>query len=198
MIPQTDTGRRTNRGAGVHLTTAHRQPRPADPNLTQLDRRITARIPVRNKDGIFSWTLVDEEDYETCSQHHWSLSKGYVVRGTEKGGKRRKILLHRQIMGLGFGDVRQVDHINCDKLDNRRSNLRIIPGSRENQQNKRSKPGSTSSYRGVTFRKDLDKWQAQAGFGGKYYFLGIFVSEDEAGAKARAFRLEHMPFTVEE
>ena len=42
MIPQTDTGRRTNRGAGVHLTTAHRQPRPADPNLVQLDRRITA------------------------------------------------------------------------------------------------------------------------------------------------------------
>ena len=37
-IPQTE--RRV--GAGVHLTTAHRQPRPADPNLTQLDRRITA------------------------------------------------------------------------------------------------------------------------------------------------------------
>jgi len=38
----TDTERRTNAGAGLRVTSQRRQPRPADPDLQQLDRRLTA------------------------------------------------------------------------------------------------------------------------------------------------------------
>lgn len=83
--------------------------------------------------------LVSEIDFERVSQFKWSASresmrgkKWYAIRwsrSAEHGTrKRHKIRLHRFVMGLGTGfeDVRVVDHLNDDSLDNRRENLEII------------------------------------------------------------------------
>lgn len=81
----------------------------------------------------------------------------------------------------------QVDHINRDKLDNRRSNLRFATPS-QNLQNRR-KPringGDTASrFKGVTYWNPRPRWQASISIGGKKKRLGLFETEEEA---ARAY-----------
>lgn len=69
-------------------------------------------------------TVVDEEDYSSFVIRRWYLGpSGYASRFE----KRRVIFLHREIMGCP--ENRVVDHINHNKLDNRRSNLRIVSKS---------------------------------------------------------------------
>lgn len=105
--------------------------------------------------------------------------------------------MHRMVCGLLPGDTRQVDHINGHKLDNRRSNLRVVPSIAENSQNLRSKPGSSSQFRGVTWNRNCSKWQATVVLAGKMHYLGLFIDESEAAAVASTFRWEHMPFSIE-
>jgi hypothetical protein len=60
--------------------------------------------------------IVDEEDYAYLSQWKWYFNGGYAVRGCKK-----RILMHRVIMATP--DDKVTDHINRDKLDNRRCNF---------------------------------------------------------------------------
>src|SRR3972149_1797522 len=73
--------------------------------------------------------IVDEEDYEWLNQYKWCVAKGsdnkcYAVR-RNKNLKPNKIRMHREIMNLQHDNNLEVDHINGDTLDNRKSNLRI-------------------------------------------------------------------------
>lgn len=107
-------------------------------------------------------------------------SKGYVVNDTGKGPTRKVWFLHRDIMGNPEGMV--VDHINGDKLDNRKCNLRICT-VRENVINSGSK-GGASQYKGVSWDKDRQKWLAQIKNHRESIFIGRFDLEEEA---ARAY-----------
>jgi hypothetical protein len=104
--------------------------------------------------------------------------------------------MHRLILGLPVGDPRLGDHINRNRLDNRRSNLRIVDRA-GNGQNVGSRAGSTSSFRGVSWDSRNRKWSAQCMLRQKLYHLGRYTSEIEAARAAAAFRAEHMPFAVE-
>lgn len=82
-------------------------------------------------------TLVDEEDVHFFLEHDWVFDGRYIKR--KENGKRRgkgvrdpsKVFyLHREIMKPSKG--MEVDHINGDKLDNRRSNLRICTRHQNN------------------------------------------------------------------
>jgi hypothetical protein len=77
----------------------------------------------------------------------------------------------------------QVDHINRDRKDNRASNLRWASDS-SNKVNTSSRPGSSSSYLGVTFCKTKAKWRARVRLNGREIHAGYFSDEREA-AKAR-------------
>lgn len=90
--------------------------------------------------------LYDEFDHELVSKHKWFLSHGYPVRNTIVGGKRTKQLLSREILGLKDRHL-LCDHINGNKLDNRRCNLRIVNSS---QNNINRKYFGTSGYKGVS------------------------------------------------
>lgn len=69
--------------------------------------------------------LIDDEDEEIFNQYKWHISDtGYAVWRGKENGKKRTIRLHRLIAKPKEGLV--VDHINRDKLDNRRSNLRCV------------------------------------------------------------------------
>jgi len=80
-------------------------------------------------------------------------------------------------------------------LDNRKANLRIVT-PQQSAQNVSSRGGS-SLHRGVTWRKDKNKWVAQAQLNGKNHYLGLFDSEIEAARVAAEWRKKHMPFSVE-
>jgi hypothetical protein len=154
------------------------------------------KIPLRRRDGtIRAWTTVDGADYAELSGFSWSMgSHGYVRRGFRDGGKHYDELLARRLMGLGRGDSRQVDHLDRDKLNNRRANLRIVEDTAANCQNREARPGA-SSYRGVAWDKAKGKWYANGRLNWRRHFLGYFDDEQEAAAAAAEWRRVNMPYS---
>ena len=90
---------------------------------------------------------VDEQDIERVLMVKWHLSKRGLVQGSVPGGKGKKCYLHRFI--LSAPSHLQVDHINGDRLDNRRENLRLCTDG-QNKRNIGKRSNNTSGYKGVT------------------------------------------------
>lgn len=121
--------------------------------------------------------LYDEQDHGLISSHHWFLSHGYVCRNHfNSHGIRTKILLHREILGVEDPHTK-CDHIHGDKLDNRRSKLRIATVSQNNMN--RISHGKTK-YKGVVEwqRKKTHqlKYMVRIAVKGKSKFIGYFKS----------------------
>jgi hypothetical protein len=137
--------------------------------------------------------LVDDADYEWLSKYSWQLMKnGYAIRGTNSQGR---FLMHREIMGLSPGDRITVDHINRDRLDNRRSNLRLLSHS-DNCRNRGADRGSTSAFVGVSWDRTHGKWIASAHWGGKRIALGAFTEEIDAALAAITWRHDNTPVAL--
>lgn len=82
-----------------------------------------------------------------------------------------------------------IDHINGNKLDTRRSNLRIVTVAENGLNRHRANRNNRSSrHVGVTFIKREGKWRAQARWKGKDYHGGYFDTEEDAAAAARLLR----------
>jgi hypothetical protein len=89
--------------------------------------------------------LISAEDKEKAMRHSWCLSQtGYPVASI----KKRVTKMHRYLLGLERGDKRIVDHINGNRLDNRRENLRICNQS-QNGKNIGIKKTNSSGCAGV-------------------------------------------------
>lgn len=116
-------------------------------------------------------TIIDDEDYEIVKNNKWSYCCGYA-RGTVDG---IGIQMHRFIMGLENGDKRTVDHINLNKLDNRRSNLRIC-SIRENLCNRPMRKDNKSGYRGVSWNSEKNKWVVRVNDKVRGYFKDIHTA----------------------
>ena len=129
--------------------------------------------------------IVDASDYEWFNQWKWSAmwnahTHSFVAcRGINNKGKSKKFLMHREIMVLTFGDGRMVDHINHDTLDNRRENLRIVNNS-QNQRNRRNRSDNKSGFKGVSYCRGRNKWQAHIYMNGKSVSLGRFTTPEAA------------------
>jgi HNH endonuclease len=161
----------------------------------------TIPVPLRDRTGAtIAYAVIDVGDAHLM-RHRWHLDsdprrawdKLYARRGERRRGQAIATYLHREIMGLGVGDDRVVDHINGITLDNRRANLRILTRAENSQNHQRRRSGSSSHYRGVTWDKSRGKWMARAGG----ITLGRFDDEDEAGRVASAWRAMLMPHSQE-
>jgi hypothetical protein len=76
-----------------------------------------SKISLSGKNGeVTGYSIIDEEDYDKVCIYKWRLSNGYAIGGP------KTIKLHRFIMNAENGLM--IDHINGNKLDNRKSNLR--------------------------------------------------------------------------
>ncbi len=124
------------------------------------------------------FAIVDAEDYSFLSRWKWQHSNnGYALRTTnvggrvKNGGKRVTILMHRLILQPPDGMV--VDHINGNKLDNRRENIRISSQS-ENCQSRRMAKNNTSGFKGVSWGERSKKWLSYITIKGKLKLLGEF------------------------
>lgn len=126
-------------------------------------------------------TIIDESDYDMVSQWKWHLSdRGYAQRCqyiSKINGKlkHKRIFLHRLI--LQPPENKCIDHINGDRLDNRRCNLRICD-FKENARNSTKMKKSLSKYKGVTI--DRDKWSSRITVDYKVIYLGTFDTEISA------------------
>jgi hypothetical protein len=130
------------------------------------------------------FAIVDDEDFERVIQFKWSYIGGYAKRAVVRNdGKRRLYPLHRFIMGLSPEDDLMVDHVNFDKLDNRKENLRVCTKGQNNYNHgpKDRLGKSTSKYKGVSYKPDLRyKWRARIGIDGVEHILGYFPTEEDA------------------
>lgn len=108
----------------------------------------------------------------------WCLSSNGYLHTYTKG---RWILLHRFILNAKKGEF--VDHIDGDKLNNLRSNLRLCT-KQQNHWNSQKKTKASSKFKGVHFYKPYRKWMARIHPNRTEVFLGYFDAEVEA---ARAY-----------
>lgn len=162
---------------------------------------MTKTIPVYQNGQVVAEALVDEDDYDRVAARRWHMHpRGYAIAGSGNN----KVLMHRLILGLknpkgrGRGSgvrLPQADHINHDKMDNRRANLRIV-SNQQNHQNRADAHG-TSKYRGVSLHK-TGKWCARVKANGKAYWAGYYDSELEAAVAAWELRILLMPFCSDE
>jgi hypothetical protein len=118
-------------------------------------------------------TVVSNKDYKNLKSKKWYYAAGYAVR-TEKG---KRVYMHRVIKNPCQTQV--VDHKNGDKLDNRRSNLRVC-SSRENHCNQKISKHNTSGAKGVVFNKKNSNWNARITHKMKRIHLGTFKTKEEA------------------
>lgn len=109
-------------------------------------------IPIRNKNGIVAYSKVDEDVHKKVINGAWNLFNGYAT-GTISNFKGR---LHRYILSAKKGEL--VDHINNDRLDNRRENLRIANHS-QNSQNRNKKKDAIHKYIGVSITPNKKRWR---------------------------------------
>ena len=105
------------------------------------------KLPLYNRARRELYTLVDDDDFERFQQYRWRPnSKGYVIRSFTVEGKEIVVSLHREILKPPAGLV--VDHVNRDKLDNRRINLRVLTVA-ENAMNRGLFKNNTTQAKGV-------------------------------------------------
>jgi hypothetical protein len=125
--------------------------------------------------------IVDDEDYESLNKFEWRVcNTGYAVRSVGNSKKRTQItiLMHRFIMKAQ--PKQQIDHVNRDRLDNRKCNLRFCNDS-QNQANRGASKGNNSGYKGVYHSRH--HWKAEITCKKIRYFLGVFDNKVDA-AKA--------------
>jgi len=73
----------------------------------------------------------------------------------------------------------QLDHINCEKTDNRILNLREASNT-ENGRNTKTNNRNTSGFKGVSWRVRYNVWQASIKLSGKTVHLGTFNNPEDA------------------
>jgi hypothetical protein len=137
------------------------------------------------------FALVDDDDFARLSQWKWTRTHaGYAVRKVKVDGKRKQVWMHRDVAKTPDGKV--TDHINGNRLDNRKENLRVCTTS-QNKMNGNSYRGSYSQFKGVTYRKDKPDhpWQARVRVEGTCIHLGFFGTEAAAAAAYNSGALKH-------
>lgn len=136
----------------------------------RLNGAVVKRIELTQ--GLFA--VVDSEDYDWLSQYRWQKHGLFYAVGYVDG---KSVLMHRFIMGAKKGQ--QVDHINGDKLDNRRSNLRFCTDS-QNHANTGLRKDNTSGFKGVVRVKKNGKYVAQIQYDKRMINLGYYETAEEA------------------
>ena len=133
-------------------------------------------------------TIVDKEDYYRVKDITWCLdSHGYVVSTKNLGnGKYENLSLHRVIIDAKPGQI--VDHIDRDKLNNTRGNLRFATVA-DNTRNTGLSSRNTTGYKGVS--KIGDRFTANIVCDGVNNFLGTYDSPEDA-AKAYNIKAEEL------
>ena len=156
--------------------------RPHDQKEIEI-RDNVAHVPIYNQKGfVVAWALADVADAPALGESRWcKITSGYAV-ARRRGGKF--VFMHRFLVPEG----EEVDHIDRNKMNNQRDNLRSCT-RQENGRNLPMKKNNKSGYKGVR-RHESGKWEARLMFNRKHVYLGRFNTAEEAaiaydaGAKA--------------
>ena len=131
--------------------------------------------------------IVDDEYFERLNVFKWYANRRnriwYAQRSCSIGnGKQTTICMHRVIMDTP--KHMKVDHRNGDGLFNCKKNLRICT-HQENKFNQQSQKNNRLGIKGVCWREDRKKYQAQIKINGKPIYLGLFNISGDADSAYR-------------
>ena len=137
-------------------------------------------MTIQLSDKVF--TIVDDDVSDSVKDYIWRYNKatGYAFKGRYAGrrngkGIRATDYLHRFILGVNDRHI-DVDHINGDKLDNRKCNIRAVTRSQNQQNQQIHREG-----RPVGVHYQEGKITSKIIFAGKAHYLGFWQSEKKAG-----------------
>jgi HNH endonuclease len=132
------------------------------------------------KDG--SFTVVDSDLFHELNKHVWARNRGGYIYRYEPGPNSSvlKVVLHRLVNNTPEGKV--TDHINGNRNDNRRCNLRTATKSQNamNWQQSARKRKTSSKYRGVSWHAGSSLWKVAIHLNGKQICLGYFKTQEAA------------------
>lgn len=118
---------------------------------------------------------IDVEDLFLINKHSWHIdSVGYIA--TRIDGKLFR--LHK----LLFPEYKRCDHIDGNKLNNRRINLREVT-AQQNVLNRGISNTNTSGYKGVCWHTIMRRYRAYITYNNKQIYLGVYINKHVA-AKA--------------
>lgn len=142
-------------------------------------------IVYANGKNRFSYFIVDIEDLEKIANHSWriqfypSYKRVETSYATSGKSKNKHLVLGRLLIDCPNDLL--VDHIDCDSLNNRKSNLRLASPLGNSQNVPKHPTRKTSSkYKGVAWHKKKRKWIASVSANKKSHHLGYFTSEKDA------------------
>lgn len=125
--------------------------------------------------------LVDDEDYEWLILFKWHCtSKGYASRSVYNSETKKmgRVYMHRLIVGITDSSS-QIDHIDGNRLNNQRENLRLANFS-QNQANSPKEKGKTSRFKGVTWNKTGKSWMSVIIVNAQNMYLGNYQTQEAA------------------
>jgi hypothetical protein len=128
--------------------------------------------------------IVDKEDFNNLAFYRWYTDGDYAYRKQHN----KKLYMHRVINGTP--ENMDTDHINGNRLDNRKSNLRTA-SAEQNARNSKKRSGCTSKYKGVSWCRIRKKWLSHIRINKKSKRLGRFSSELDAARKYNEIALIH-------
>jgi hypothetical protein len=147
-------------------------------------------IQISGKNGAGKVLLIDEGDVELLEGRSVFMDK--LKRGMyptiKLNGKKMKV---HKVIAKAMGLSGEIDHVNRDKCDARRQNLRAVTRSQNMLNNGLATPNK-SGLKGVSWDKRYKKWTAQIQVKGSKEWLGYFTCKFAA---ARAY--DHRALEVE-
>jgi len=99
--------------------------------------------------------MFSKGDIETVQKHCWCYGQGYAA--TTIGDKMHKF--HNILLGFQPTEQETIDHIDCNRLNNRRENLRVASRRTQNI-NQTIHKNNTSGVRGVCYKQTGNRWVA--------------------------------------
>lgn len=154
--------------------------------LTQAE--LKSQLHYNPETGIFTWLASTNRRIKIGDKVGSKDGDGYLKTSLNYKTYR----LHRLAWLYVYGEFPEsvIDHINGIKDANCILNLREASMS-ENRVNAGSQINNTSGFKGVTFHKPSNKWQAQAGLNGKNHYLGLFTTPELASESYKHFATKH-------
>lgn len=153
--------------------------------------------------------IIDKEDYDIVKRWYWrktckrgNVDKGYWVTNIKDNDKYSKsvLMIHQVIAEIKYGkyDIKNLvpDHLSRNTDDNRKCNL-YLKSNQNNSHNRGLSKTNTSGKTGVSFRTNINMWQAYITVNYKTKHLGFFLNIDDA-IKARKEAETKYKFTCDD
>lgn len=132
-------------------------------------------IELSNNKGV---ALVDDKDYDMLMKYKWCFCDSYAQTSITISPKNQKTYRMTHFIN-NISKDKETDHIDHNKLNNQKYNLRIVTRS-QNMMNKSCHKNTTSEFKGVSWKTSNKKWVAQISINKKVNYIGLFNSEINA------------------